>query len=439
MNTRTTLLSLCLIHLLAVAAPGPDFILVARNSLTGRLRAGLATAAGITLGNGAHILYSVLAAAYLSARHVALFEGMKVVGGAYLGWIGWKCIGALFRPVKSKSEGAELTVATGSEQEPPGKGAPTFRSAFGMGLMTTLLNAKAAIYFVSIVPQFIQPGQPTAKNLSAVALLLLITVGWFSFVAWITGLDAFRSTLLRHQARIEGVMGIVLLAYAGLIVGPALIGGAAFSGLFRGNPASSADFVRLESLEPSIIFDIRYAGSENFLGRPVRGYLAPACLLSRPAAEALSRAQAELRQVGLGLRVFDCFRPQRAVDDFVTWGGDLSDQKMKASYYPRVEKAEVFKLGYIAARSGHSRGSTVDLTIEGLDMGTPYDFFDENSHTESPRVSASVRANRLRLRGLMERHGFKNLPEEWWHYTLVGEPHPETYFDFDLRTGPEAH
>jgi D-alanyl-D-alanine dipeptidase len=178
--------------------------------------------------------------------------------------------------------------------------------------------------------------------------------------------------------------------------------------------------------------EIRYFGPHNFLGRPVRGYLAPKCLLTPAAAAAVVSVHRELQKQGRRLRIYDCYRPQRAVDDFVAWGADLSDQKTKQQFYPRVDKSEVFKLGYIATRSGHSRGSTIDLTIDGLDMGTPFDFFDELSHTESPNIRAGARANRALLKSLMAKHGFRNLPEEWWHYTLINEPHPDEYFDVPI-------
>jgi D-alanyl-D-alanine dipeptidase len=187
--------------------------------------------------------------------------------------------------------------------------------------------------------------------------------------------------------------------------------------------------VSIADLEPGIDLEMRYHGSHNFLGRPVRGYLAPKCLLTPPAAEAVIAVHRELQKRGMRLRIYDCYRPQRAVDDFVEWGADLKDQKAKQEFYPRVEKSEVFKLGYIATRSGHSRGSTIDLTIDGLDMGTPFDLFDELSHTDQPRISSKAKANRMLLKGLMQKHGFRNLPEEWWHYTLVNEPFPNDYFD----------
>jgi len=198
-------------------------------------------------------------------------------------------------------------------------------------------------------------------------------------------------------------------------------------------------FVDLETAVPTLRIEARYYGSNNFLGRPVDGYEAPRCYLTRPAAAALRQAAETLAPFGLGLKVFDAYRPQRAVDHFVRWAKDLNDTKMKASYYPGVAKADLFKKGYIAARSGHSRGSTVDLTLvelesgRELDMGTGFDFFGPASWPKSPAVSAQQRANRLLLRRVMVESGFRPLKEEWWHFTLENEPFPKRYFDFAVR------
>ena len=204
--------------------------------------------------------------------------------------------------------------------------------------------------------------------------------------------------------------------------------------------AERADgFVDAARVVPGLRVEMRYAGAHNFVGRRVDGYEAPVCLLTREAAEALARVQAELASAGLGLRVFDCYRPQRAVADFARWAADLSDQSTKAEFYPNVDKTRLFELGYIAARSGHSRGSTVDLTLVDLstgadvDMGSPFDLFDTRSWPSDETVSAAARANRARLADVMRQHGFRPLREEWWHFTLEGEPHPETYFDFVVR------
>ncbi|HSM08211.1 MAG TPA: M15 family metallopeptidase [Gemmatimonadota bacterium] len=202
---------------------------------------------------------------------------------------------------------------------------------------------------------------------------------------------------------------------------------------------AGVDLVDVREVEPSIRADIRYADSNNFVGAPVDGYEAARCLLSRPAAEALARVQRELAPEGLGVLVYDCYRPQRAVDHFVRWAADTGDVGTKAEFYPNVDKALLFDEGYIAERSGHSRGSTVDLTLvrddraEPLDMGSPYDFFDPRSHTESSEITDEQLANRLRLRDAMEAGGFQNYTAEWWHYTLRDEPHPDDYFDLPIR------
>jgi D-alanyl-D-alanine dipeptidase len=191
--------------------------------------------------------------------------------------------------------------------------------------------------------------------------------------------------------------------------------------------------VSLAEIAATILQDVKYAGSDNFMGRPVRGYGAPEVMLTREAALALSAAQALARARGLSLLVFDGYRPQRAVDHFVEWGGDLDDTANEPAFYPDVPKAELFERGYIAERSGHSRGSTVDLTLtrngEPLEMGTPFDFFDARSHTEHPSITGEELRNRLLLREIMAAVGFRNYVNEWWHYTLVDEPYPDCYFD----------
>lgn len=204
--------------------------------------------------------------------------------------------------------------------------------------------------------------------------------------------------------------------------------------------AERADgFVDAARIVPGLRVEMRYAGAHNFVGRRVDGYEAPVCLLTHEAAEALAGVQAELAASGLGLKVFDCYRPQRAVADFARWAADLSDQSTKAEFYPNVDKTRLFELGYIAERSGHSRGSTLDLTLVNLatgaeiDMGSPFDLFDTRSWPSDETVSATARANRAMLADVMRRHGFRPLREEWWHFTLEGEPHPDTYFDFVVR------
>lgn len=198
-------------------------------------------------------------------------------------------------------------------------------------------------------------------------------------------------------------------------------------------------FVDARTLVPGLVAEMRYAGPHNFVGRPIAGYEAPVCLLTRQAAERLAVVQAELAAFGLGLKVFDCYRPARAVADFVAWSRDLDDQAHKQEFYPRVEKAELFALGYLAERSGHSRGSTVDLTLidlasgAELNMGGPYDLFDTLSWPSEQGIAPAARANRMLLQRVMTAHGFRPIAEEWWHFTLNDEPFPDTYFDFPVR------
>jgi D-alanyl-D-alanine dipeptidase len=204
-------------------------------------------------------------------------------------------------------------------------------------------------------------------------------------------------------------------------------------------PARPAGFVDAAETAAGLAVDMRYAGARNFVGRPIAGYEAPVCLLTREAAAALAAVQRELAASGQGLRVYDCYRPTRAVADFAAWARDLDDQAMKQEYYPNIDKTRLFELGYIAERSGHSRGSTVDVTIVDLatgaelDMGAPWDLFDPISWPSSEAVSDEARANRQLLQNLMVQHGFRPLREEWWHFTLENEPYPDTYFDFPVR------
>jgi len=197
--------------------------------------------------------------------------------------------------------------------------------------------------------------------------------------------------------------------------------------------ATKKEFVILNTLTQQTHYEMRYASENNFIGTVITGYEAPLCYLSKEAANALLEVEKELQREGLRLKVYDCYRPQRAVDHFVRWAKALDDTKMKAQYYPKVDKKVLFRDGYIAAKSGHSRGSTLDLTIEGLDMGTPFDFFDPRSHTLSSAVTKKQHSNRLLLKKVMEKYGFKNYAEEWWHYTLRDEPFKNTYFDFIVR------
>ncbi|HEY4583473.1 MAG TPA: M15 family metallopeptidase [Lysobacter sp.] len=213
----------------------------------------------------------------------------------------------------------------------------------------------------------------------------------------------------------------------------ALAGIAALGAACSTSPvATSRDLVDAGDAVPGLRADIRYAGADNFVGAPVRGYEAPKCLLLRPAAEALAAVARDLQRDGYVLQAFDCYRPRRAVRHFVEWARAPDDPASRQRHYPHVEKSALLGT-YIAETSGHSRGLTIDLTLARceagscapLDMGTPFDFFDERAHTDSPLATAQQRANRDRLRDAMARHGFRNYPLEWWHYTLDrGGPQP---------------
>ena len=204
-------------------------------------------------------------------------------------------------------------------------------------------------------------------------------------------------------------------------------------------PMDRSGFVDAAAIVPELVVDMRYFGEENFVGRRIDGYEAPVCLLTNEAAAGLARVQAKLAPFGLGLKVFDCYRPSQAVADLVAWAKDPADQKRKDIQYPNVDKSRLFELGYIAEKSGHSRGSTVDLTLVDLtsraeiDMGSGYDLFDTKSWPSDPTVGSQARANRLALQAAMTGEGFRPLKEEWWHFTLNSEPYPETYFDFVVR------
>ncbi|WP_320775320.1 M15 family metallopeptidase [Streptomyces sp. CRN 30] len=269
----------------------------------------------------------------------------------------------------------------------------------------------------------------------------------------------FRTPTPAPRRRKAPVRGLVT-ALAALLAATALPTTA--TARARTEPVAPADFVALRTVAPTILEDIRYATAHNFVGERVDGYRQPLCILTRPAAEALATAQNRLLRQGYTLKVYDCYRPQRAVDHFVRWAEDLDDQAMKTEFYPAVDKTRLFADGYIAEKSGHSRGSTVDLTVvklparptrpyhpgqtlvpctapqaerfpdNSVDMGTGYDCFDTLSHTADPRVQGTQRANRLLLKDTLDKLGFVNLAEEWWHYTFEPESHPDTYFDFPV-------
>ena len=201
----------------------------------------------------------------------------------------------------------------------------------------------------------------------------------------------------------------------------------------------ASGFVSLGEVIPDVLLDIRYYSSFNFIGERIDGYEAPAALLTREAAKALKSVSDEALERGFRLRVFDAYRPQKAVDRFMRWAEDPADIRMKQYFYPDVDKKNVIPQGYIAEHSGHTRGSTVDLTLFGmtaqqdLDMGGTFDFFGEKSHPDFAGISEAQHANRMLLQGLMMKHGFRPLETEWWHFTLEKEPWPDTYFTFPVR------
>ena len=201
----------------------------------------------------------------------------------------------------------------------------------------------------------------------------------------------------------------------------------------------------------------------NFIGHRIQGYGAGECILSRDAAVALSRVQAKLKILSLSLKVYDCYRPQMAVNEFISWSKKIDQQQMKSEFYPRVNKADFLKLGYVAEKSGHSRGSTVDVTIvpipvpkqsayqpgqalvscikgrmerfndNSIDMGTGYDCMDELSHSDSRHIKGAAYQHRLLLKSAMRESGFDPYPQEWWHFTLKDEPYPDAYFNFVVQ------
>ena len=220
----------------------------------------------------------------------------------------------------------------------------------------------------------------------------------------------------------------------------------------------SSQFVNITDVVPDAILEIRYFSTYNFVGARVDGYEEPVALLTRAAADSLRAVSDDLKRHGYCLKIYDAYRPQRAVDHFMRWALDVTDTLTKAYFYPRLTKEEVFEKEYVAKRSGHSRGSTVDLTLvdmltgKELDMGGTFDWFGIESHPDygggNPETLDFVQTdsaftslqfyNRMVLRAAMLRHGFKPLDNEWWHFTLKNEPFPDTYFNFPVRTLVDA-
>ena len=242
----------------------------------------------------------------------------------------------------------------------------------------------------------------------------------------------FRKTKIAQSLLTRAFVSMVLVC---LLAVPLF----SFTALAESRPGG---FVYVEEVIPDVAVELRYRSSDNFVGQPVDGYSSSRCILTREAASALKGVQMDLKRFGLGIKIFDAYRPQRAVDHFVRWAGDMSDTQMKWKYYPHVDKKDLFKKGYIAMKSSHSRGSTVDLTIVAkgvngdvleLDMGSGFDFFGPVSWPSDLTVGPAQRAHRMLLRTLMVEHGFVPYDREWWHFTLKNEPFPDRYFDFPIQ------
>ena len=207
-----------------------------------------------------------------------------------------------------------------------------------------------------------------------------------------------------------------------------------------GGSLESLGFVVLSEAVPDVILEIRYYSTYNFVGERISGYNEPVALLTKEAASALKAASGELMEKGYQLKIYDAYRPQSAVDHFKTWALDPEDTRMQAFFYPELDKPALFARGYIASRSGHSRGSTVDVTLvdrasgKDVDMGSPFDYFGEISHPGyTVGLTGEQVKNRNLLRAVMLAHGFKGIGTEWWHFTLEDEPYLDTYFDFPVE------
>lgn len=201
-----------------------------------------------------------------------------------------------------------------------------------------------------------------------------------------------------------------------------------------------ADFVLLTEACPDVLLDIRYFSTFNFVGRRIPGYVRPVAYLTRPAADSLRASSDELLSLGYRLKVFDAYRPQQAVEYFIRWAHDMNDQLMKPYFYPDCPKSELFHQGYLAHKSGHTRGSTVDVTLfdmqleREVDMGSTYDLLGQPSHfSYTQGLTSEQIQHRHLLREVMSRHGFRPIACEWWHFTLRNEPYPNTYFNFENK------
>ena len=203
---------------------------------------------------------------------------------------------------------------------------------------------------------------------------------------------------------------------------------------------NASDFVLVSDYVPAVIQEIRYHSTYNFVGDRVDGYEQPCAILTKEAARALKEISNKLNVMGYRIKVFDAYRPATAVRHFTLWGVDDLDLRMKPFFYPDLEKQELFRKGYIASKSSHSRGSTIDLTLldmktgKEVDMGSPFDYFSEASHPDYKGATKDQYENRMFLQDIMVRGGFEPYDCEWWHFTLKDEPFPDTYFDFPVST-----
>ena len=201
-----------------------------------------------------------------------------------------------------------------------------------------------------------------------------------------------------------------------------------------------SNFVIINDIIPDIITELRYYSSFNFVGEHIDGYEEPVALLTKEAAEKLKKASDKLDSMEYRIKIWDSYRPQRAVDHFMRWGKNESDAKMKKYFYPDLTKKEVFEGGYVATQSGHSRGSTLDITLlhkingTDVDFGSGFDYFGELAHFNYTGVTEEQKNNRKLLNKIMVESGFEALPEEWWHFTLKNEPYPKTYFNFPVNS-----
>lgn len=223
-----------------------------------------------------------------------------------------------------------------------------------------------------------------------------------------------------------------------LLVGILFMNGCSNTEINKENDSSG--FVLLTDVVEDAILEIRYYSTYNFVGERINGYEEPLAFITKEAAEALKGVSDDLLEKGYRLKIYDAYRPQIAVDHFVEWAKDLDDVKMKDYFYPELSKDEIIPQGYVDVKSGHSRGSTVDLTLfdmtteKEVDMGGTFDYFGELSHPDYKGITDEQYANRMILREAMVAHGFKPLETEWWHFTLENEPYPDTYFTFPINS-----